>query len=416
VSVEIRMPQWGMAMQEGAVVRWMKEVGERVEVDEPLVEVETAKTTGEVMAPAAGIVTEIRVAVGETVPVQTVLAVIGAASKAAGTDAPVTEVPGDGVSASAAGGQGVQVVPLARKLAREHGVDLGTVQGSGRGGRIVPSDVRAALEAGSNRVENEGAGAVFAASSDGVASEVFATAASSSPSDRLSQREPLRGVRKVIAERMHASLQGSAQLTLMRSVAMDAAVELRGRLVAAWADEGLRPTYTDLTALAAARALRCHPEINSSLLDGADGLELILHAEVNLGVAVSVEGGLLVPVIRSAEGLTLRALSAASADVVRRARAGELGPDEYAGGTFTVSSLGSSGVDWFTPILNPPEAALLGVGRITDTWRSGESGPIAAKAMALSLTIDHRIIDGAVGASFLATLAELLENPLRLLS
>jgi pyruvate dehydrogenase E2 component (dihydrolipoamide acetyltransferase) len=219
-------------------------------------------------------------------------------------------------------------------------------------------------------------------------------------------------MRKVIAERMFSSLRHTAQLTIGRTVSMDSAVAMRTQLVESWRHDNVRPTYTDLIVAAVGRALKLHPRLNSSLT----GDEILLHEQAHVGLAVALPDGLVVPVIRAADELSLREVSIISSSLARRARAGELGPDDMTGSTFTVSALGASGIEWFTPVLNPPEAAILGVGTITDGLRLGPDGPEATKSLTLSLTIDHRIVDGAVGAEFLTELAALLEDPWRLLA
>jgi pyruvate dehydrogenase E2 component (dihydrolipoamide acetyltransferase) len=400
VTTEIRMPQWGMAMKEGEVLRWLKAEGDHVTADEPLLEVESAKTTAAVPSPVSGVLTRIVIAAGTTVSVQSVLAVIADADEttaAAGNGA--APAGGNGTApASAAmpapGASQVVATPVARKLARELGLDLARVPGSGPGGRIVKEDVEA-----------------FAATGPAAPAEPAAP-----PPARTAERIPVRGVRKVIAERMSASLRDSAQLTMGRHVVMDEAVELRGRLVASWAADDVRPTYTDLVVAAVSRALRSFPRLNSRLSGSGDDAVIELVPEIHLGLAVATEDGLLVPVIRDADRRSLREIAVTTRALAESARARTLGLDDLSGSTFTVTALGSAGVEWFTPILNPPEVGILGIGAITDELRPGPDGPRAQRRMTLSLTVDHRVVDGAPAGEFLAHVAGLLESPYRMLS
>lgn len=218
-------------------------------------------------------------------------------------------------------------------------------------------------------------------------------------------------MRKVIAERMHASLQQMAQLTMGMEVAMDEAIKLRSQMVKEWESEGIRPTYTDLIIKAVGKALVGHPLLNAIVRES----EIELLREVHVGLAVALEEGLVVPVIRDTDRRSLKEISAESNRLALAARSGTLGLDEMAGGTFSVTSLGPAGVDFFTPIVNPPNVAILGVGRIHDGTEWGGDHPIRRQTMTLSLTIDHRAVDGAPGAAFLSSVRELLEAPYRLL-
>ena len=272
---------------------------------------------------------------------------------------------------------------MARKVARELGVDLDNVQGSGPGGRVTRADVEAAVQPGPRLV---------------------ATAAED-------QSVPLSGMRKTIARRMHESLQTMAQLTMDMDVVMDDAVKLRGQLIDEWQEEGLRPTYTDLVIRAAARALQRHPIMNASFTES----EILRHGAINVGMAVALDEGLIVPVVRNADQLSVRQLVEETARLAAAARSGQLGLDDLQGGTFTVSALGMFGVDSFTPIINAPEAGILGVNRIREDIAWDGDRPVKQQRMRLSLTWDHRVLDGAPAAQFLATIRELLESPFRLL-
>ncbi|MCC5888859.1 MAG: 2-oxo acid dehydrogenase subunit E2, partial [Gammaproteobacteria bacterium] len=227
------------------------------------------------------------------------------------------------------------------------------------------------------------------------------------PGDRV----PVKGIRKTTATRMFDSLQTTAQLTMDMEVEMDEAVKLRELLVAEWKDEGIRPSYTDMVILAVAKALRRHPMVNSEFGDS----EIVLHEDVHVGMAVAVEAGLLVPVIRHADSRGIKGLAMESKRLAEAARDNKLGLDDFAGGTFTVSALGMFGVDSFTPILNAPQVGILGVNRIYDGVGWDGDTPVKRKRMRLSLTWDHRVVDGAPAAQFLGTIRDLLEAPYRLL-
>lgn len=273
--------------------------------------------------------------------------------------------------------------PMARKLARELGVDLNRVQGTGPGGRITKDDVEQAASAP--------AAPEFAAGED--------------------RGIPVRAMRRTIATRMYESLQSSAQLTMDMDVDMDDAVKLRTQLIDEWADEGLRPTYTDLVIRASAKALEKHPNMNSVYGE----TEITLRGDINVGMAVALEEGLIVPVVRHANQLTMKQLVQESSRLAAAARDGTLTPDDLHDGTFTVSALGMFGVDSFTPIINSPQSGILGVNRIRDGVRWEGATPRKAREMRLSLTWDHRVLDGAPAARFLGAVRDLLEAPYRLL-
>jgi len=282
--------------------------------------------------------------------------------------------------------------PLARRRAAELGVDLTTVQGTGPGGRITKDDVDAAAAAPAAR---PAAARAPVAGSGAIAGETV----------------PVKGIRKTIATRMKDSLDSSAQLTMDMDVSMEEAVRLRTQLIDEWEVEGVRPTYTDLVVRAVAKALRQHPMMNSEFRD----TEIALLPEVHVGIAVAIDEGLLVPVIRDADQRDLKSISLEASRLADAARTGALGLDEMAGGTFTVSALGMFGVDSFTPIINAPQAGILGVNRIYDGLAWEGDTPVKRKIMRLSLTWDHRINDGAPAAQFLGTVRDLLEAPYRLL-
>jgi pyruvate dehydrogenase E2 component (dihydrolipoamide acetyltransferase) len=277
--------------------------------------------------------------------------------------------------------------PLAKRLASERGIDIRSIQGTGPGGRIVQSDIENAAVTG------------------------VSTGAAAVSGPRAGERIPVKGMRKTIASRMHHSLQESAQLTMDMEVNMDDVVKMRTSLVEEWANEGVKPTYTDIVIKAVAKALRAHPMMNSQFL----GSEIALMTEINVGMAVALPEGLIVPVVRNADQLPIKELARETSRLAIAAREGALGLDDYAGGTFTVTALGMYGVDSFTPIINEPQTGIMGVNRIFDGVEWNGDKPLKTKKMNLSLTWDHRAVDGAPAAEYLVEVRNLLQSPYRLL-
>ncbi|MGO9450334.1 MAG: dihydrolipoamide acetyltransferase family protein [Candidatus Binataceae bacterium] len=390
MAIEVAMPKFGLTMHEGTVQRYLKQVGEPVAAGEPLYEVETEKVLYEVEAPASGTVAVWLVEEGATVDCGVAVAVIaeagddlpalssryqssnGAHSNFAAT--PIrdqTAAANDAPPSQSSPGGRRPVSPVARKLAAELGVNLDAVAGSGPGGRVTREDVERAAK--QPKVSAPKAADVAAA------------------------RTPMRGARKTIAERMHQSLRDSAQITITTEADVTPATELRSRL-----KQDFDVTYTDLIVHAAARALLRHPRINSRL----EGAEIVALPEINIGIAVALSEGLIVPVIRDAARKALRDIALEAKALGEKARTGHLKLEDVTGGTFTVTNLGTYGVDAFTPILNPGETGILGVGRIVEK-PAIYRGEIARRAMmTLSLTFDHRVVDGAPAAEFLQTVIE----------
>lgn len=428
MATQIIMPKLGMAMTEGTVVKWLKQDGDEVTRGEPIVVVMSKKITYTVEAPASGI---LRIVAGpkETRAVGQIIGFI----LSPGEPMPVVEMappPAPEVAAvevrAAAppppppppeAPREVRASPAARRLARELGVDLMRVPGSGPEGRITEADVRAYYEQ-QQRVQATPLARRIAEEEGLDLSQIQGTG----PGGRVTEEDvlralegrrapaalprviPLTGMRQAIAERMMESLHSMAQLTLTTRADVTELVGLREILSQRW---NVRLSYTDFIIKATALALKEHPILNSALV----GEEIVLHEDVHIGVAVALEEGLIVPVIRHADRKSILEIHQTVQDLAERARKGELAVDEVTGSTFTITNLGMYGIDAFTPIINPPEVAILGVGRILEEL-SLVNGQVAARSrMVLSLTIDHRIVDGAPGAAFLQTVVRYLEHP-----
>ena len=408
MAVEVKLPKLAASMDDGVISKWLKAVGESVKKGEPLFEVESDKVTTEVEAPVDGILQRIVVPEGEKIDVGTVLAVI------AGRDETVPETNGGGSHAASAAITGsvavaspssvlaappatkIFVTPRARKVADELGVDLNRVKGTGPGGRILERDV---LAVGPSTT---------APSPEVVPPPVVPVAPPVATPVAASTPLPLAGMRRVIAERMVRSQQTVAEVTLTQEADVAEVMKLREQVSAEWQKQhGFKVSPTDVIIKAVARALREHPRLNSSLTDA--GIQD--HSEVNVGVAVALDEGLIVPVIRNADQKSLLDIAKNVRDLSERARKNQLGRDDLTGGTFTVTNMGMLGVEAFTPIINWPECAILGVGRIADRAVVRDGQVVARPTLWLSLTFDHRIVDGAPAAVFLSRVRQLLESP-----
>jgi pyruvate dehydrogenase E2 component (dihydrolipoamide acetyltransferase) len=400
---EVILPKLGQTMEEGTIVEWLKHEGEPVQRGEVLFMVETDKATLEVEASARGFLRKILVPVGETVPVLTVVALIAktldedisayksqfqvdeTAQPAALELEPLSAEP-QGEALKPETGR-VIASPRARRLARDKGVDLAQVTGSGPNERIVERDVVAYLEASQEAIPS-----------------VPAPARAVVPVTEV----PMSGVRAVIAQRMHKSHQITAPVTLTTEADATAFVELRERLKAGLADElGFNIGYNDLLIKLVAQALRQFPYMNARL-DGEVIREL---GEIHIALAVDTDRGLLVPVIRNADRKGVTKIAREVRELVERARAGKALPDELSGSTFTITNLGMHEIDAFTPIINLPETAILGVGRIKARPAVVEGELCVRQTMWLSLTFDHRLVDGGPAARFLQYIRNLIEDP-----
>jgi len=420
MSIELTMPKFGLTMHEGTLQRFFKAAGEAVKAGEPLYEVETEKVLYVVEAPASGTLAAWFHGEGAIVECGRPVAVIAEAGEdaaaLAAASSPASAVPAAGaarsgaqpeatapagdispagaVAAATPGGGRRAVSPVAHKLAAELKVDLERVSGTGPGGRITREDVERAAKGG-----GAPSPAVVAVAAPGAATATTASSVSSAAGAKPQLRTvAMRGMRRTIATRMHQSLRDTAQLTITTEADVTAATELRARLT-----REFDFTYTDLVIHAVGRALVRHPRMNSKLSEEA----ILLLTEVNVGMAVALEEGLIVPVIANADRKSLREIAATTKDLGERARAGSLKLEDVSGGTFSITNLGNFGIDAFTPILNTGETGILGVGRIVEK-PAVYRGEIARRWMlTLSLSFDHRIIDGAPAANFLQTVIDI---------
>jgi pyruvate dehydrogenase E2 component (dihydrolipoamide acetyltransferase) len=395
MATELKVPTLGMDMEEATIVRWLVEEGAEVKKGDPVLEIDTDKTSFEIEAPADGAIQALRGEQGDTLPVGATLAYVTAPGEE--IPEPEEEAPAEEAQASgdAAGarrrgtsedqavpdsedGRRVRASPAARRAAAEMGVPIESVSGSGPYGRVYLSDV---LEMETEAPTEEAEPAPIAAA----------------------RREPLSRIRRLGAERTAKSFSEVPHFYLTREMEADRLVELLERLKSRMDPA---PSVTELLVLAVSRTLRDHPRLNGRYAGG----ELEVHDNVNVRVAVATDEGLVVPVIAKADALSLRELVPKVKDLVRRAREHELSPEELSGGTFTISNLGMMGIDSFDAIINTPEAAILAVGRVRTVpeWRDG--GWVPRRVISATLSVDHRVADGADGARFLADLQSVLSD------
>ncbi len=409
---QILMPRLSDTMEEGVVSAWHKKPGDKIAVGDSLVDIETDKALMEYEAYEEGVLGEILVAEGETARIGTPIALMAGDQLPAATPAPapaaaapaaaVNGTPRTETIAPRGAGSRPPSSPLARRMARENGVDLSALSGSGPGGRIVRADVEAAARGGVEAPALGGAPSPAPVQAPGAPA---ATAA-----DQETEQVPLSRIRKVTARRLAESMRTAPHFYLTRVVDVEDLLGFRATLNTALAPA--KVSVNDLIVKACATALRANPVLNVSFTEE----NLLVHKRVNVGVAVALDDGLVVPVIRDADTKSVSSIGVETREMAGRAREGRLTPQEMSGGTFTVSNLGMFGVDSFTAVINPPEAAILAVGatRQDVVVRDGEVVP--RKRLTLTLSVDHRACDGATGAKFLGELAELLENPLRIVA
>lgn len=414
MAFEIKMPQLGLTMEEGTVAQWLKQEGDTVAKGDVLLEITTDKLTSEIESEADGVLLKIVAKEGEDVPVKGLLGYIGEAGETVGDAAPAAtpvaaapapaEVPAAAPApapAAKADGSRIRISPLARKTAAKLGVDYQNLTGSGPSGRIVQKDILAAAEAAKQQP----------------APVAEAPAAAPAPAAKSGELElmdgdevvKLAGMRKVVAERMAKSAREIPTVTQNVKIDVTKLVAFRKQINET---SGQKFSMNDFILKAVANALRANPHILVSI----DGNQIIKRAHVNLGMAVALDDGLIVPVIRDADKLSLSQISATAKDLAVRARENKLAMDEYKGSTFTISNLGMFGVETFDPIINQHDAGILGVCAVQDELDMDDEGKIFKKqVMRISFTFDHRLIDGAVAAKFELAIKELLEDPMRIL-
>jgi pyruvate dehydrogenase E2 component (dihydrolipoyllysine-residue acetyltransferase) len=419
------MPALELAQETGKVLRWLKSPGDAVTKGEPIVEIETDKVTTEIEAAVSGVLQNVTAREGDVVPVGRPIAQIVASGEVAAV-APAGATAAREAAPVAASTAAVKASPLARKIAEQHGVDLARVKTSS--GRIEKADVLAHVERLKSAHTVDGTGARLTAASpkarrlaaergvdvaglrgSGPGGAVLAADVPPAPAAPRLETPGLPTVWRIMAERMTASWTSAPHFYLFREVNVSRLVSWREQ---ANKRAGVRITYTDLLVKLVAAGLSRHPRVNASWRDGA----IVRNDDINIGLAVAVEDGLIVPVIHRADTLTLAEIASRREDVVSRGQAGKLKPADIQGGGFTISNLGMYGVDAFNAIVNPPQAAILAVGRIADRVVAVNGLPVVEPTMILTLSCDHRALDGARGAQFLGALAELIEEPLALLS
>ena len=428
---QVTLPRLGQGMESGTIVRWLKAEGDTVEKGEPLYELDTEKVTQEVEADASGILLRILVQEGE-VAVGKAVAVIGAEGEEVEEPKAEEETPGRvepeegggelGVEKPAEGpareeerergrqagveedapvdpemaraaqvrdGGRIKASPLARRLAKERGVDLATLQGTGPEGRIVAEDIERAVAAPAR-----------------APAPAAPTAPAAAPAPAEVEVVRLTQMRRTIARRMSEAWQ-TPHFQIAMSADMRAAIRLREALVARVGEGAPRPTYSDILTKACAVALLRHRDVNAHFA----GEEVHLFPTANIGIAVAIPHGLVVPVIRNCERLTIAEIAAARADIVERTRAGKLEQGDLEGGTFTISNLGMYGVERFVAVLNPPQAAILAVGAIEERVVVEDGEVVVRPRMEMTLSCDHRSVDGATASEFLRSVKEFLEEP-----
>lgn len=446
MATQVIMPQMGESVVEGTVGKWLKQVGERVEQYEPLVEVETDKVTSEVTAATSGTLLKIYVAEGQTVAAGTLLAMIGEAGEivpeaaapeaahavshsAVGETIPVP-MSSPAPSSPENGKMGMHVTPVVARIAAEHGIDVNQVRGSGRDGRVTKKDIMAYIDGGSPAEvvaepelapwERPGSGDLFKPTDDLYKRMAPAptpaaprpAAPSAMPAPLSSQQPgevvPLSTMRRRIAEHMVLSkLHTAPHVTTVFEADMSAVAAHRTANKAEFARRGVNLTFTAYFIAATAEALRRHPMVNSQWTDEG----ILLKPDVNIGMATALDEGLIVPVLKNVDDLSLMGIARQVNDLANRARAGQLKPDEVSGGTFTITNHGTSGSLFATPIINQPQTGILGVGAIQKRVVVLENDAIAVRPMVyISLTFDHRVLDGASADYFVADLVERLEN------
>jgi pyruvate dehydrogenase E2 component (dihydrolipoyllysine-residue acetyltransferase) len=421
MATNVVMPQMGESIAEGTIVRWIKKVGDSVDRDEPLFEISTDKVDAEIPSPAAGVLLDVKVKEGETVAVNSVVAIIGAADEArsaaqpeakpaapaknepapvsAGT-APADALPEAAVGQPESGPQSVEDLrrqkssPLVRRIAREHNVDIRLIKGTGVSGRVTKTDILGFIESGGPALAAQAAPRALPAAGPAYR-----------PGERV-EIVPMSVMRKKIAEHMVLSAHTSPHVYSVYEVNFHRVAQLRERKKGQYEGAGAKLTFTAFVAKVIVDALRKFPMVNASI----DGDNIVYKKDINLGIAVALENGLIVPVIRNADEKNLLGLSRAIDDIGGRARAKKLNPDEVQGGTFTITNPGIFGAVYGLPLINQPQVAILGVGSIEKRAVVVDDAIAIRPTCHLTLGYDHRLIDGADAGRFLSFVKENLEN------
>ena len=408
------MPQMGESITEGTITKWLKKVGDTVQRDEPIFEISTDKVDAEIPSPVAGVLTEIKVAEGATVTINTVVAVIGGASgkSAAPAAAPKASAPAaaatpaaPAIAAPAASeGDRVRSSPLVRKIAKDNNVDLAQVPGTGASGRITKTDIVSHLE--------QGPKPVAAAPASAPAAPAPAAAKPAAPQPLPGELVPMSKMRSIIAQRMVESKRTSPHVHTVFKVDMTRIVKIREKEKAKYEQRnGVKLTYMPFITRAAIVALRKHPIVNGSI----EGDAIRYNKNINIGIAVALDWGLIVPVLKQTEEKNFLGIARAIVDVADRARGKKLAPDEISGGTFTLTNSGIFGEQFGTPIINQPQSAILGIGGLNKeaevlTDKDGNDSIAIRSIQRFTLGFDHRIVDGADAGKFMSDFKAYLEN------
>ncbi len=414
-GTEVLMPQMGESITEGTITKWLKKVGDTVQRDEPIFEISTDKVDAEIPSPAAGTLTEIRAAEGSTVSINTVVAVIGGgaaapAAKPSTPAAPPAKAPAAAPApaapaASASGGERPRSSPLVRKIASENNVDLAQVPGTGASGRITKQDITSHLSGGGT-----GAGAAAPAAQPAASAPSKPAAPTYAPMP--GELVPMSKMRAIIAKRMVESKQTSAHVHTVFKVDMTRIVKLREKEKNKYEQRnGVKLTYMPFITRAAVHALRKHPIVNAA----TQGEAILYNKNINIGIAVALEWGLIVPVIKQAEDKSFLGVARSIVDLADRARSKKLAPDDVAGGTFTLTNSGIFGEQFGTPIIAQPQSAILGIGGLNKepmvlTDKDGNDSIAVRSIQRFTLGFDHRIIDGADAGKFMSDFKAYLEN------
>ncbi|NLY57147.1 MAG: 2-oxoglutarate dehydrogenase complex dihydrolipoyllysine-residue succinyltransferase [Gammaproteobacteria bacterium] len=405
MAIEIKAPTFPESVADGTVATWHKQPGEAVKRDELIVDIETDKVVLEVLAEADGVLGDIIKGEGETVLSAEVLGTLNAGATAAA--APKAEAaPAAAAAAEADAGADEQLVnPAARKLAEENGLDAAQIKGTGKGGRVTKEDVLNAIEAKKS--------APAAAPAAKPAAAASASSVVLSEGDRVEKRVPMTRLRARIAERLVDAQSSMAMLTTYNEVNMKPIMDLRKKYKDLFEKkhDGVRLGFMSFFVKAATEALKRFPEVNASI----DGKDIVYHGYQDIGVAVSSDRGLVVPVLRNTEFMSLAQIEGTISEYGRKARDGKLSMEEMTGGTFTISNGGVFGSLLSSPIVNPPQAAILGMHKIQERPMAIDGEVVILPMMYLALSYDHRLIDGKGAVSFLVALKELLEDPARML-